>query len=374
MRIERRGSVGKRRKWSRISQCFCSLTLAARSRSPHPSLRCAFLCFINPSPAPNARKELTATFVWYAIASRGCQLGTRARGKKRKKRKILCHCLEARRCASSLFAFFLRRAARCKRTEQQLGMVANVPLWVTCAVLSNAIGLAFALTALVRLGWRPFESLKRLLCFLRKPGAESGNNFQQFRSNAAPKDQSSIGSGEGERENAERAVAETLEDGKPTTTSTTAASGLSLAFLRARARAASGLTKDDADSSAPQEFHGGVLGQPWQRGCACEVRLIGKSRRGALASLFFFAIFLALTDSSSPSSRRQAANFFLFLLSPRGPLLSLLSLSLSQRRALSFGRHLTKKLKQTEKNRESATARLAGFPLPPPPPPPPPPP
>ena len=165
-----------------------------------------------------------------------------------------------------------------------------------------------------------------------------------------------------------------FEDGKPTTTSTTAASGLSLAFLRARARAASALTKDDADSSAPQEFHGGVLGQPWQRGCACEVRLIGKSRRGALASLFFFAIFLALTDSSSPSSRRQAANFFLFLLSPRGPLLSLLSLSLSQRRALSFGRHLTKKLKQTEKNRESATARLAGFPLPPPPPPPPPPP
>ena len=252
-------------------------------------------------------------------------------------------------------------------------MVANVPLWVTCAVLSNAIGLAFALTALVRLGWRPFESLKRLLCFLRKPGAESGNNFQQFRSNAARKDQSSIGSGEGERENAERAVAETLEDGKPTTTSTTAASGLSLAFLRARARAASGLTKDDADSSAPQEFHGGVLGQPWQRGCACEVRLIGKSRRGALASLFFFAIFLALTDSSSPSSRRQAANFFLFLLSPREPLLSLLSLSLSTPR--SFLRSpLTKKLKQTEKNRESATARLAGFPLPPPPPPPPPPP
>jgi hypothetical protein len=61
------------------------------------------------------------------------------------------------------------------------------------------------------------------------------------------------------------------------------------------------------------------------------------------------------------------------LLSPREPLLSLLSLSLSTPR--SFLRSpLTKKLKQTEKNRESATARLAGFPLPPPPPPPPPPP
>jgi len=39
-------------------------------------------------------------FVWYAIASRGCQLGTRARGKKRKKRKVLCPDLEARRCAT----------------------------------------------------------------------------------------------------------------------------------------------------------------------------------------------------------------------------------------------------------------------------------
>ena len=259
----------------------------------------------------------------------GLPIGHTRTGEKKKKEKSFVPLSRGSSLRIFTLCFFLRRAARCQRTEQQLGMVANVPLWVTCAVLSNAIGLAFALTALVRLGWRPFESLKRLLCFLRKPGAESGNDFQQFRSNAARKDQSSIGNGEGERENAERAVAETLEDGKPTTMSTTAASGLSLAFLRARARAASGLTKDDADSSAPQQFHGGVLGQPWQRGCACEVRLIGKSRRGALASLFFFAIFLALTDSSSPSSRRQAANFFLFLLSPRGPLLSLLSLSLS---------------------------------------------
>ena len=153
-------------------------------------------------------------------------------------------------------------------------MVANVCLWVTCAVLSNVIGLAFALTALARLGWKPFQSLQRLLCCLRKKGAESGV-VREAQLHAGSKEQNSILNGEGERESAEDGAAETLENGKMTTSTTTAASGLSLAFLRARARAVSGLTKDDADSSAPQEFHGGLLSQPWQRGCACEVSLNG---------------------------------------------------------------------------------------------------
>jgi len=161
-------------------------------------------------------------------------------------------------------------------------MPANVPLWVTCAVLSNAFGLAFALTALTRLGWKPFQSLERLLCCLRKRGAESGVAGES-QSHAGGKGQNLTFNGMTERESAQNATAETLEDGKPASTSTTtAASGLSLAFLRARARAASGLTKDDADSSAPQEFHGGVLSQPWQRGCACEVSLFGLGIGGGI--------------------------------------------------------------------------------------------
>ena len=219
-------------------------------------------------------------------------------------------------------------------------MVANVPLWVTCAVLSNVIGLAFALTALARLGWNPFQSLKRLLCCLGKRGAESGI-VQGFQSDATGKDQVLICSGEEERKNAGKGAAETLEDGNMTISRPTTSSGLSLAFLRARARAASGLTKDDAiSSSAPQEFHGGVMGQPWQRGCACEVSLNGLGIDGAEFDWLVFFPTLAFA-----SLRRQAANFLLLALYPLlvdPPPLSLsLSplLSVSHPRAHFFRRH-----------------------------------
>ena len=164
-------------------------------------------------------------------------------------------------------------------------MVANVPLWVTSAVLSNGIGLVFILSALARLGWKPFESLQRLLCccLRTKRGAESGvvARESQFQSHSVAKGQNSIFNGGGDGAGDGDGAAETLEDGKPTSTSTTtAASGLSLAFLRARARAVSGLTKDDAGSSSPQEFQGGVLSQPWLRGCGCEVNFIGVGIEG----------------------------------------------------------------------------------------------
>lgn len=229
-------------------------------------------------------QRLTATFVWYAIATLACQLGTRAHSGEKKEIKTLCATAFAS-CKNITVPFFLlapyRGGARQKRERDNATiMVANVPLWVTCAVLSNAIGLAFALTALTRLGWKPIQSLQRLLCCLRKKGAESGV-AGELQSHAGAKGPNLSVNGTTERESAKNATAETLEDGKQTST-TTAASGLSLAFLRARARAVSGLTKDDADSSSPQEFHGGVLSQPWQRGCACEVSLFGLVIEGGI--------------------------------------------------------------------------------------------
>lgn len=155
-------------------------------------------------------------------------------------------------------------------------MVANVPLWVTCAVLSSVIGLAFALTALARLGWHPADPLKRSLCFWRsKKGAECGAIEQYPSSGGGIVERITTFSGGGDGGIGEKgaAAAETVEDDCATSpaATTTTTSGLSLSFLRARARVASGLTKDDADAVAAPEFRGGVLGQPWKRGCACEV-------------------------------------------------------------------------------------------------------
>ena len=151
-------------------------------------------------------------------------------------------------------------------------MVANVPLWVTCAVLSNVLGLAFALTALGRLGWRPTERLQRMICCWKKKGTES-SVLGLFHSDAVANGRENNGNAEAKLGSNGKGTAVTVEDGKPSSSlPSTTTSGLSLAFLRARARAASGITKDDADSGSQQEFCGGVLSQPWQRGCACEVR------------------------------------------------------------------------------------------------------
>ena len=151
-------------------------------------------------------------------------------------------------------------------------MVANVPLWVTCAVLSNVIGLAFALTALARIGgWDPLSAL--CCCWKKKKeGAEIGA-IAHFRSPSNGGDKGLHANIAGEAGSYGNDAVETLEGGRSSTMATTTnASGLSSSFLAARARAASGLTRDDADAGRSQEFHGGVIGQPWQRGCGCKVR------------------------------------------------------------------------------------------------------
>jgi len=173
-------------------------------------------------------------------------------------------------------------------------MPANVPLWVTCAVLSNALGLAFALTALARLGANPLERLFRFLCRCYASSSSKGDNKkgiaaggasstggEQFGANGV-KSRGAIDGDSGSKEGHELDAFEAAENGKqhlpssnkPTTNSSPtlmSTAGLSLAFLHARARLAQGLTKDDAGISddAKPTF---VLSKPWQRGCACEVR------------------------------------------------------------------------------------------------------